>query len=84
MGAPPRRSARDQPHADHREAVAVEIAGVAHRHADDLAVVARRRRASGGRVARSSAGRRQRGVDARRAPALIALAPGVKGSRASK
>lgn len=29
----------DQPHADHRQPVAVEIAGVAHRHAGDLAVM---------------------------------------------
>ena len=55
-------SRRDQPHADHRQPVAVEVARVAHRHAHDLAVVhgaAEGLAAEGG----VGAGRRERGVD---------------------
>ena len=52
----------DQPHAHHRESVAVEIAGVAHRHAVDLAIIdgAAERLAAEREI---GAGRRQRRVE---------------------
>jgi hypothetical protein len=62
LSSPNRSSRRNQPYADDRQPIAVEVARIAHRHAKNLAVVhgaAERLAAEGG----VGAGRREGGVE---------------------